>query len=301
MKNILIALIVMLSMSDVRSQPYNSIFGNISTSWNTKQTQLFGDYTDSLYYVGDTTINSQIFKKFNLYTLGQILPDYTGFIHEDTLTGRAWYYSTADTNKLLIMDLSLQLSDSFMVNDFSSATPSAYYLVDSIYYMSGKKHIRLNYVFQFLPTNQSINEKFVMIEGVGTNLGVKYQELGMINFAPYLLCQYKNSAFDYGNVNPNYVNSCSLLTANKEQTKNSLHLEIFPNPTNGLLFIKTNNQNKEIRSLTIYNAIGQNIHQNFNIKKDIIAPIDMQYFENGVYTLIVETSMDTKQFKIIKN
>ena len=108
MKNILITLIVFYSFSEVKSQPYNSIFGNNSTTWNTKQSQLFGDYTDSLFYVSDTTINSQLFKKFYLFSLGQISPDYTGYLKEDTITGKAWYFSSVDTTQHLIMDMSLQ-------------------------------------------------------------------------------------------------------------------------------------------------------------------------------------------------
>jgi hypothetical protein len=294
MKNILIILIVFYSISEVKSQPYNSIFGNNSTTWNTKQTQLFGDYTDSLFYVSDTTINSQLFKKFYLFSLGQISPSYTGFLKEDTITGKAWYFSSVDTTQRLIMDLSLQLADSFMVNN-------SYYLVDSIYYVSGSKHIRLNYIFQFFPTSQSISEKFLMIEGVGTNLGVKYQDMGLFGGAPYLLCQYKDLNFNYGNANPSYANTCMVITAQTEVTEQSVNFEIFPNPTNGLVFIKSGNLNNEIRSVTFYNSIGQKVYQNFNFTKDFKTPINIQNFDRGICTLIIETSIDKKHFKIIKN
>jgi hypothetical protein len=301
MKNILIAIFIYFTISDVKCQPYTSIFGNNLTSWNTKQSQLFGDYTDSLFYVGDTTINNQLLKKFNLFSLGQITPGYSAFIKEDTITGRAWYFSTVDTTTQLIMDLSLQLNDSFMVNDFSSMIPSTYYLVDSVYYESGRKHIRLNYVFQFFPINQSIGEKFLMIEGVGTNLGVKYQDIGIINFASYLLCQYKDLAYYYGNVNPSYTNVCQVLTANKKQFIMDKNFEVFPNPTNSLIYIKSNNVNEEIRSLTIYNLTGQKIFQSVNFIKDFTTQINLEDFDRGMYTLIIETSTDIKQFKIIKN
>jgi hypothetical protein len=140
-----------------------------------------------------------------------------------------------------------------------------------------------------------------MIEGVGTNLGVKYQDMGIINFAPYLLCQHKNSTNYYGNTNPYYANTCMILTSQKEESEQSVNFEIFPNPTSSLVFIKSDNVNIEIWNVTIYNAIGQKMYQNFNFTKDFTSPINIQNLNRGIYTLIIETSIDKKHFKVIKN
>lgn len=306
MKNIIIILIVFFSISEAKSQPFRSIFGSSSTAWNTKQTQLLvsssDDYTDSLFYVADTIINSQLFKKFNLvqiYPNGQVLPVdyYNGFIKEDTLTGRAWYFSDADTNLRLIMDMSLQLNDSFMVrNDWSSTIYASYYLVDSICYVSGKKHIRLNYIFQFIPNNQSINEKFLMIEGVGTNLGVKYMDLNLTAYAPYLLCQHKNATFYYGNANPYYVNNCSILTADKEKFENNKDFKIFPNPTNHEICIDANNI-ENISGVSICAVQGMQIIS-FN---SFVKCIDVSQLNNGLYFIsILQKNGRTQTFKFIK-
>jgi hypothetical protein len=79
------------------------------------------------------------------------------------------------------------------------------------------------------------------------------------------------------------------------------NFEVFPNPTNSLIYIKSNNVNEEIRSLTIYNLTGQKIFQSVNFIKDFTTQINLEDFDRGMYTLIIETSTDIKQFKIIKN
>lgn len=79
----------------------------------------------------------------------------------------------------------------------------------------------------------------------------------------------------------------------KEEIKKGFELEVYPNPTKGLLNIKTQNINSEIR---ILNIMGQMVHKS-NYKSNI----DISSLEPGIYILylIDKETMSSSQRKII--
>jgi len=111
---------------------YQSVFGSSQTYWNVKTDQLFGPVNDSIVYISDTTISSIIYKKVKYYRESCELETY--LIKEDTLFGKLSYRKLNDTTHYQVYDLSLSLGDSFNG-----------YIVDSVYFSVGKKHLRLNY------------------------------------------------------------------------------------------------------------------------------------------------------------
>ena len=121
---------------------------------------------------------------------------YNGFIREDSNSGKVWYLDKDLTEELLIMDLSLNIGDSFTIN---TAHGDEYAVVDSINNVGGNKRVFLHYCGKWnSPTYR--NEDFVFIEGIGPSAGVIFQYDNIHNVwhsGTYLLCAYKDFAQSY--------------------------------------------------------------------------------------------------------
>jgi hypothetical protein len=275
---LLFSVLVLCALSNISHAQYQSMFGENQTSWNILHEQLFGDYVDSLSVIADTTINDSIWKKLSYYTTFNTQPEQMnvfGYVKEDTTSGKAWYFSTADFTKRLIMDLSLTLTDSFQLINIGG---SAYYQVDSIYYVSTKKYIRLNFPL-FYSANQ---EKFTMIEGTGTNIGIRYTESAWPGLNPYLLCQQKDFLPEYLNVSPDWMGACSITTSNPNEITD-FKFSFYPNPAQNEIRIESDEGlhsfNVEILDLT--GKILLNILSYEKNKRSI----DVSQLNEGMYIL----------------
>ncbi|HNZ43238.1 MAG TPA: T9SS type A sorting domain-containing protein [Bacteroidales bacterium] len=290
---IMLPLIIVLS-TKLSTAQFQSLFGKNQTSWNIKHQQLFGEYCDSLAVIGDTIINENVWKKIYCYTpiLNPDLQTVKGFIREDTITGKAWYYSSVDTNINLIMDLSLNMSDSFYIDNLGGD-----YLVDSIYYFSGKKHVRFNLTISYT----SNNEKFTMIEGTGTNIGIRYTDNQWPGINPYLMCHYKDSQLVFINKDSIYGIKCNTsIIAVSEQEKES-NINIFPNPTKDYLYIE-NYVNSNITAIEILDIQGKIKISINNIFDDPNNPIniDISKLKSGVYIIKMISRDFNYHLKFIK-
>lgn len=248
----------MISLEPTQAQ-YQSLFGSNQTSWNIHHEQLFGNLTDSLVIDGDTIVDGNTYKKLLYYTYfgsNPTLQNNIGYLSEDIITGKAWYFSTVDTNKRLIMDLSLTLADSFSVE-------GSYVQVDSVYYLFGKKYIRFD-----LFTRPS--EKFTMVEGVGTNKGICYNNEGLPQLGAYLLCQHKDNLINYQNTDSQLNSVCnSVITGLTDNNFEKKNLVLYPNPASD--FITFYYDSKENGNLFIYNILGKLLekHQLLSTQKKI--------------------------------
>ena len=82
-------------------------------------------------------------------------------------------------------------------------------------------------------------------------------------------------------------------------TPDSLTLEdsirLFPNPSNGLIRIESNN-NIALQEVLLYDSLGTNLDVRF--KND---SIDIEYLGTGIYILVLKTSDGIITRKIVKN
>ena len=78
-------------------------------------------------------------------------------------------------------------------------------------------------------------------------------------------------------------------------------IQLYPNPTNGIILLKINRKFFTDGSAKIYNALGQEV-LDFEIKKEQTEiPLDLSLFSSGMYLLSVEFEDENKTFKIIRN
>lgn len=204
MKPLLLCLLCISSVTTSYSQPYQSIYGDSSTNWGLIK---FGacDFVCSADYSpeSDTIVDSNTFK---------ILQNY-GFIREDSVAGKVWFYDEFWSQEFLVMDLSLNVADTFTIYDYGG-TPEIF-TVDSINYTGGKKHVYLNGGVFIC----SLLEPLVFVEGTGPNAGFNYQRTGGGSYlSSYMLCHWKDDLKVQGNLL--FMDSCEVCMVGLEELNN---------------------------------------------------------------------------------
>jgi hypothetical protein len=249
----MLAFLANIPFCKVNAQSYKSIFGHNSTSWEIVATNLDVLTKDSVSVDGDTVFNSKMYKKIYSY-----YPTYSnmlrGFLREDTIAGKVWYYSLSDNTEKLIMNMSLNVGDSVYLHIWPD---TGWVSVESVYYDLGRKYILLNTNFS---NGNGWGEKLLYIEGVGTNRGIQFLSTTM-NTSPYLLCSYKDNELIYTNSNPNF-NGCYLISSKVNDFQNNdFSYLIFPNPTSCDAILKLNNSDNQQYTLDLYDFYGVKISE----------------------------------------
>lgn len=250
----LFLIICLLSNRLVNAQPYESIFGETSTSWNIYEEIADAGDTHLLHIYNDTT--------FNGFSYKYVTDDYefnSGYLREDTMEGKVWFYSPETELEYLIMDLSLAVGDTFYID--SNTETGLFALVDAVFFLDDKKHIHLN--FPLIYGNDSLE----FIEGMGTNAGIYFPYNYYEYFNIYLLCAYKDDIQTYSN---SYFDG--ICEYNWTYTENMLQqkpsLSVFPNPCSDVALIKFNNIQKNNFRCVIYNSSMQIVYERKDISDD---------------------------------
>jgi len=204
------------------SQNYLSLFGDTSTTWDVILSGACDNIcSQTVTVTGDTTINSNTYK---------VISGLQGFVREDTVLGKVWFYDTDNSTEYLVMDLGLNLGDTFDIYFSNVAMPM---IVDSVYYVNNLKRVRLNAWTAMC----SLDEKITFIEGSGTTAGLSYQRhLNGNTVNSYMLCHHKNEVKVSGNILFN--DSCSYCSVGiAENNSAAKTVKISPNPVQNLLTI----------------------------------------------------------------
>lgn len=299
-------IILFLLFSTFSFAQYQSLFGEESTSWDMSVWALgiLEEFPSlQVYYAGaDTIINGNTYKK--------IAPGYappydnihTSYLREDRQEGKAWCLRTVgEPEEFLIMDLSLEVGDTFAINDGLHPSENFYPVVDSTYYYEGRKYVRLN--FEYNRWNFP-GEKLTMIEGVGTNIGTFYQPFPGIQVDYYTLCQTKDGdTLSYVNNSPYYLGRCDVsAVAVNEQENPSFSLDIFPNPADEVIHLKSSHSAVFDADVRVFNQLGQVVFTKeklvFFTEQSI--PITVRDWKAGVYyvQVVVDDSVQILPFVV---
>ena len=271
MKSTIILLIFLLTGFFSFSQNYESIFGSQSTQWNMTIGNLWGTGSTKHTVLGDTLLNEKEYKIIDGYFDFESR-EYLGFLREDTISGKVWYCNSKDTSEILIMDMNLNVGDSMYIGGNWNSFPGNY-KVDSIYYLNNKKHIRFDFKIPFLE-----QEPFVLIEGITSNLGFRFQDWKYINnFDPILLCSYKNGTKIYGS------EPCEIPIQGIKESQNKSKIEIFPNPFIDVIKVQVHGNNKQ-KKYKILNLDGKQI---LNGAFTFAKTLDLSKLTSGIYLIIV--------------
>jgi photosystem II stability/assembly factor-like uncharacterized protein len=91
----------------------------------------------------------------------------------------------------------------------------------------------------------------------------------------------------------------SMKTDEKQLTGSGI--KIYPNPTNGILYIENDNPAEEIKMVSIINSSGQTIDAGNPIKYTEPVHFDLSWFQPGLYFIRIEYSGRISFMKVIKN
>jgi hypothetical protein len=265
---------------------YTSIFGINSTKWDAPSCNM--GFTNLIQQeVGmNITVDGIDYKKVGTihssgisYELNGISAN--GYIRENTNSGKVWFNGTVetfpsfDTLEYLVMDLSLNVNDTFLIHENMGQIFTS--IIDSVYYMSGIKHVQTNY------THWSSAEPLTFIEGVGTNYGFAYMH-DSYNTCRCLISFNKDLNEVYSNGN------CLPLAGENSVPEPEPEVSVFPNPASTHITI----QSKPGDQYEIYSIDGQ------RILLGTLKTSSMQVNLNKLIPNVYFVQVNSKIFKLIK-
>ncbi len=276
----------------VFSQPYQSIFTADSCHWNVYE--FIPDYGRNILYMvnSDTTINEEKYFKLQRDELeGPGQPsgyNYDwGFIREDTVNGKYWWLDQEEAyDESLFMDLGLEKGDKFyFIWDYKGPQGDSI-IVDSVYYENDRKIVEFSYSLNFM--------KLKFIEGVGPNIGFCISEANFWDWYT-LLCMYDNDELIYSTA-ANVTGNCYKDPfVGLEENTSINDIEIYPNPSSGLVNVHLNNLPIQNFQLHIYNSAGKCI-----ITQNISGSITtLQLTQKGLYIIVISDGNQLFTKKII--
>lgn len=282
--NLLLTFLYLFYSTFSIAQSYASIFGNESTSWKIPFCNL------DQFIITEQVTNSEII--FNNNTYKKIGTSYAeaidydlnfngnGWAREDINEGKVWFVGLAetligyDTVEYLIMDLSMEIGDGFLVHESFGETDLA--IVDSIYFVAGFKHVRTTY------QHWNNEEKLTFIEGVGTNYGLAYMH-NYMNMCNCLLSVNKDLLQVYSNDN------CLSIAEHSEEELNGL--TVYPNPAINSIWVNHISKNGTYKILSV---LGEEIKHTY-FEGEIIQ-IDISDLKPNIYFI----KIDNQIIKFIK-
>jgi hypothetical protein len=242
---ILIAIVITLK-SHVYTQSYQSIFGSDTTQWNYLTDYKRADWisTDKYISYGDTVIDEFSFQELH-ETLAFMNPSQLGFIREDTVVGKVWLRSLDDTIDYLVMDLSLELNDTFILKSKHTEAWDVICTVKEIQQLDSRKTLVLE--------GFGLNDNLTFIEGIGTNY--TFQVFDFLGFSQ-LLCVFKDSELVYKN--PEF-DSCFVDIGLSTPEKKSRDLKVTYNSRLNTISIYSNNMLTPAAYLRLIDLYGRTI------------------------------------------
>jgi len=273
----LITIFYLCFAANCEAQTYVSIFGTENTSWKIPFCNL--DIFDVTEQVSNSeiTYNSYVYKKIGTshaagvdYSLNSISSN--GWARENTNEGKAWFLGTIetlngiDTVEYLVMDLSLEIGDDFLVHESFGETDLS--IIDSIYFNDGVKHVRTTY------QHWNNDEKLTFIEGVGTNYGLSYMH-NVYNLCNCLLSINKDLLQVYSN------NNC-LPTAGQALDEPK-KLTLYHNPNGNSITIDNMSGNG---TYSIFSVLGEKVKQSAFEGKKI--EIDTRSLKPNIYFIEID-------------
>ena len=277
---VLSILVLVISGSVSFAQNYPSIFGIENTKWdfpwcNLDQSSITEQFTEL-----DTIIDGVEYKKVGTLNSGGISYDLNvigsnGYAREDLAEGKVWFkgavetMSGLDTAEYLIMDLSLNVGDTFTVyQSFGFETMTT---VDSVYYEFGLKHVRTTHQFWWSEI------PLTFIEGLGTNYGISYMH-DNYNMCLCLISIKKDSNEVYSNTD------CFLPIVGLNDNDSESEFSFFPNPASSHITIRKNTIENDA-SYVIYSLLGERIKSETIDSKE--HQVDVTDLSKGTYILVL--------------
>lgn len=221
----------LLTLSATEAKPqFTSLFGNESTAWTIKKSDLSGAYTDSLVYGGDTIMDNMHYYKFNSFMGPTFQSECVRYYAEDTVQGKVWFFNAEYPVPSLIMDFSLEVGEQFEV---FSQFGDTFEVIATYTDLQGRYTVEFDSPIEGL----SVPENFKFIEGYGPNRGIDYADGSCSSLDPYALCHYKDGLLAGHASDPVWALACQVPTS-VIPMDNPISVRLWPNPpTEGYVLV----------------------------------------------------------------
>ena len=172
-----------------------------------------------------------------------------------------------------------------------------------IYYIYDLKKLSLILLFLSIGINISFYAQSITQDVIGNGGGTYLQSSGSMqyNIGEPMIETYKEPnkpqmylGFEQG--------SYSIVGVEENRLITDLEVALYPNPSNGIFYLKLNRDNLQNFKLTVNDQLGKLITEN-NPLEAITTTLDIRTFERGIYYVIITNSkLDyQKTFKVIKH
>ena len=278
----LLALLLMAGKMTIQAQEYMPIIQD-GNEWNTLSVGMSGwniiSYTNYVNWCsGDTIINDVRYAKLMGTTDGDN-PHLFSLLREEY--GKVWQRRLNNPTEVLLYDFTSNVGDTLRVGIFDE-----YLVVDSISieHIGGvdRKKYWFGLEYDFIGDPYAVE---TWTEGIGSSFGLLCSGYwGIVGGYYCALCFHENGELIWQN--PEY-DACTVTAVDENQDSD---ITIYPNPTNGLLYI-----DYDITNVEIYNILGQLVKET---KENVI---DLSAQEASTYLLKVITPSGVVTKQIIKN
>ncbi len=232
---------------------------------STGDTIVNGKKYQKLWKKGSTHIYTSDGKCDNTTPLLSKSDEYVGAYWEDTILKKVYFIPKSSTQDTLLFDFNLKVGDT--LRTFITANmPFKVLKLDSALIGS---------VYRKTWSIENPSKDATMIEGVGSNFGLLEELLRPIEGRSFLNCLSDSNEIRYPGYKPS--SSCPMLTNSILPIQSPLLFQVYPNPSNGTISIKTS---EDYSIIKIYNSLGQIV-----INSDTNSDYSISHLHKGIYYL----------------
>lgn len=255
---------------------------------------------------GDTVINQTDYVKTFVEVDGwQPGEKLVGFVREDVNEGKLWFLNNLDNLEYLVMDLALEVGDTFTTfynaDCLLSGAGGTVAQVVEIYTLENRKIVKLDRGFG----GGYICDTLKFIEGVGPNASIFFQSTSLddIRGLAFNVCRMdKEDTLSFPTISP--LDLCGLTTQVADISLSNNSFSILPNPNDGSFIIKEDNKGAiaDDSALFILFDLTGNVVYKAHAISFINEVIDISHLSSGMYFYSILISDKIQQSgKIVKN
>lgn len=212
-------------------------------------------------------------------------PIVVGGLREDTTAGKMWFRRWSDQEESLVMDLSLEVGDTFVLNEYLACYEGEDAIVTSIEFVGNRKTINFKCLSDFV-----IQDSLQFVEGVGPTFSPFLQTLNLTidPYQPEIILigsRYKTCTVYKDEILFWEHDTCDPIVGSSQPIITDM--SVYPNPASDIVHLQISEQ---INRISLYTISGK-------IYCPYWSPagtIDISTLPSGLYILEVE-SVESKR------
>lgn len=262
---------------------FKSIFGKKSTSWSLVRTTACDATSSRIVSIQkDTIFNSHDYKKLEKY----------GYLREDTINGKVWFWDISKKKEYLVMDLNLDVGDFFDLIDYKGGVKPIKVL--SVDWVNNLKTIRLDVEIRHCVFTAN-TDYLTFVEGSGPSASFDYQQSFYDdNLDKYMACHFKDGVKVLGNVV--YKDNCYFNYISTKEIYNDETIKMYFQGEK--LKIEAESLANDAK-IVFFDVVGNTIYQQ-NINA-LFSEIILPELANGVYIAVLfQKEMPSKYLKFVR-